>query len=66
MPIGPKAFFLQALDRTLSQVTILKAAARKDDTLLSDSPRNGNDGLGQRVVEPGGDLAEGKVALQVG
>ncbi len=66
MPIGAEAFILQALDGTLGEITVLKAAAGQDDALLADLFRDGNDGFGQRVVEPGGDLADGKAALQVG
>ena len=53
VPIGAKTFFLQTLDGTLRQVTVLKAAAGQDDSLLADPLRNSNDGLGQSIVETG-------------
>ena len=59
VPIGAETLFLQALDGALGQVTVLEAAAGQDDARLADPPGNGNDGLGQRIVEPGGDLADG-------
>jgi hypothetical protein len=66
VPIGAKTFFLQTLDGTLRQATVLKAAAGQDDSLLADPLRNSNDGLGQSIVKAGGDLGEGKVPFQVG
>jgi hypothetical protein len=55
VPVGAEAFFLQALDGALGQVTILEAAAGEDDTRLANLFRDGDDGFGEGVVEAGGD-----------
>ena len=66
MPVGTEALFLEAADGALGQVTVLEAAAGEDDAGLADLAGDGNDGLDEGVVEPGGDRAVGTPRLQVG
>ena len=65
VPIGAKARFPQALDGALGQITVLEAAARKDDAWLANLLRDGRYDLGKGVMEPRRDLGGGKAAFQV-
>ena len=42
VPIGAKAFFLQAPDGAFGQIAVLEAAAGKDDAWLADLLRDGH------------------------
>ena len=66
MPIRAETFRLQPPHRALGQITVLKTAAGKHDAVLAGPFGNGNDGLGQRVVELGGNVADGNAGFHVG
>ena len=66
VPVGAKAFFVQALDGALGQITVLEAAAGKNDARLAKVLRDCNDGFGEAVMEAGGDARDRDAVVQVG
>ena len=61
MPVWAKTLDAQAPDRLFEQAAVLEAAAGKDHAAFSREARGGEDALGERVVEPGGDFAYGRL-----
>src|ERR1700733_2490969 len=51
MPIGPKPFLFQPLDRSLCEIAVLKTAARQCHPLFANAAGGGNDGFHQGVVK---------------